>query len=112
MNKTLFIDTSDSTKTIVGIIYGNKKKLLEEKSDPVTKSQNVLPMIKKILREEKIRMSDLTAIEVNTGPGSFTGIRVGVTVANTLAWILKIPVNGKKSVDPEYSVSKFDFKNR
>ena len=35
-------------------------------------------------------------IEVDRGPGSYTGIRVGVSVANALGFALNIPVNGKK----------------
>ena len=38
----------------------------------------------------------LEGIEVETGPGSFTGLRVGVSVANALGYSLGIPVNGKK----------------
>ena len=43
--------------------------------------------------ERKIK--DISEIEVNTGPGSFTGLRVGVSIANALGWALGIPVNGK-----------------
>lgn len=59
-------------------------------------SQVLLPLIEKILKKNKLKFSDLKEIEVKTGPGSFTGIRVGVSVANALAFSLKIPVNGKK----------------
>jgi tRNA threonylcarbamoyladenosine biosynthesis protein TsaB len=50
-------------------------------------------------------MDQIKEIEVNLGPGSFTGLRVGVSVANALAWTLKVPVNGKKIgelVKPKY----------
>lgn len=103
----LYIDTSDSAKTIVEIRRGEEKKVFEAITD-ATKSQNVLPLIQKALDQEKIAFEDLTGIEVHEGPGSFTGVRVGVTVANTLAWALKIPVNNKKQVVPLYSPSKFD----
>lgn len=59
-------------------------------------SQVLLPLIDKILKSKKSRYEDLERIEVETGPGSFTGLRVGVAVANTLGFALKIPVNGKK----------------
>ena len=45
---------------------------------------------------EKMDFKDLDGIEVETGPGSFTGLRVGVSVANALGFELDIPVNGKK----------------
>ena len=73
-------------------------------------SQALLPLIVKILERRKIKFYDLVGIEVNPGPGSFTGTRVGVTVANVLGYVLDIPVNGKKGkiVIPIYEKSKFD----
>ena len=59
-------------------------------------SQVLLPLIEKILKVEKLDFNDLKGIEVETGPGSFTGLRVGISVANALAFSLMIPVNGKK----------------
>lgn len=92
----LEIDTSEINKTRVYLKDENQKivKILEEERKPG--SQVLLPMIKKIMALQKLDFKDLTGIEVNTGPGSFTGLRVGVSVANALAYTLKIPVNGKK----------------
>lgn len=59
-------------------------------------SQVLLPLIKKILGKNKVAFSDLEGIEVEKGPGSYTGLRVGVSVANALGFSLGIPVNGKK----------------
>ncbi len=53
-------------------------------------------MVQRLLEEKKAELSDLKAIEVVTGPGSFTGLRVGVSIANALGYALGIPVNGKK----------------
>lgn len=81
-------------------------------------SQVLLPQITEILKKNKIQFSDITAIDVNTGPGSFTGTRVGIAVANTLGFALDIPVNGSprfgeagkkgKIAAPRYERSKFD----
>ena len=105
---TLYIDTSDSSKTTVALIVDEVRKEYIEVTDKETKSQNILPLIENALQSEKLALKDLTAIQVYPGPGSFTGVRVGVTVANTLGWILKIPVNGKKIEIPVYEPSKFD----
>lgn len=59
-------------------------------------SQVLLPLISKLLDRQNLIFKDLTGIEVEVGPGSFTGLRVGVSVANTLGFALGIPVNGKK----------------
>lgn len=59
-------------------------------------SQVLLPMIEKMLEKNKLEFKDLTAVEVETGPGSYTGLKVGVSVANALGYSLNIPVNGKE----------------
>lgn len=94
----LYIDTSDNTKTIVEL----DNDRLEKPTGP-DKSQQVLILIDKILKKHRVKPADLTAIQVNQGPGSFTGLRVGIAVANALAFALKIPVNEKDGViEPIY----------
>ena len=93
----LFIDTSSNKQTIVRL--GNKE-LVQDSS--VWHSQVVLPMIANMLRRQGSTLTDITEIEVNPGPGSFTGLRVGVAIANALGYSLKVPVNGKQ-------VSKLDI---
>lgn len=86
----LYIDTSNSEKIVVGI---NKERYTADSK--VEKSQMLLSFIDKLLKKRKKKISDIKEIEVNTGPGSFTGLRVGVSVANTIGWALRVPVNGK-----------------
>lgn len=92
----LYINTSDSKVVTVSLKEKGKiiKSLNEENEYG---SQVLLPLIDKLLKENKLEFKDLKKIEVDKGPGSFTGIRVGVSVANALGFALKIPVNGKKS---------------
>lgn len=91
----LSIDTKD--QKVIRVALKNKgkviKTLIEENEYG---SQVLLPLIEKLLKSQKKSFKDLTGIEVETGPGSFTGLRVGVSVANALAFSLGIPVNGKK----------------
>jgi len=86
----LYIDTSDSEKLVIGL--GGQKWETEARKN---KSQILLSLIDEKLKELKKNPKDLTEIEVNLGPGSFTGLRVGISVANTMGWILNIPVNHK-----------------
>lgn len=63
----------------------------------------LLPLIEEALRENNCTFKDITEIIVATGPGSYTGLRVGAAVANTLGFLLRVPVNGKKAlVTPVY----------
>lgn len=91
----LYINTKDSKRVEVALKKGSQilETLVEEREYG---SQVLLPIIEKILKKNKFKYKDLKGIEVETGPGSFTGIRVGVSVANALAYSLGIPVNGKQ----------------
>lgn len=60
------------------------------------KVELLLAKIDRLFKVEGLTFKDLKAIEVNPGPGSFMGSRVGVTVANMLAWVLGLVVNGKR----------------
>lgn len=97
----LFIDTSKRNEVKVAIELNGK---VYEKVKKNVQSQNVLKLIDELLKEKKLKLSSIKRIEVNTGPGSFTGLRVGISVANTLSFSLKIPVNGKPAgqVHPQY----------
>lgn len=50
------------------------------------------PAIEKILKQERIEARELVAISVSTGPGSYTGLRVGNSTAKALAYSLRIPL--------------------
>lgn len=54
-----------------------------------------LDRIKQILSKHKVKLIDIETILVNQGPGSYTGVRVGITVANTLAWSLGLKIIGQ-----------------
>lgn len=88
----LSIDTTSREKVILTIIRGNKENCF--KFPTQDQSKDLLVRVDRVLKKEKIQLKDLQAILVNSGPGSFTGVRVGVTTANALAWTLNIPVWG------------------
>ncbi len=120
----LYINTKDQKQVTVVLKEGDKvvESLSEENEYG---SQVLLPLIEKLLKKysAKSRLNNvqnpevssgihlrggnvsaprdidwevLEGIEVETGPGSFTGLRVGVSVANALGFSLGLKVNGKK----------------
>lgn len=100
---TIFIDTTQTTEVIIGLFIDGKmhleKKAVERKS-----SQVALPLIVALLGKYKKTINDITDISVNLGPGSFTGVRVGVSIANALSYGMKVPVNGgERLVEPMYA---------
>lgn len=60
-------------------------------------SQTLLPQVAKLVGRNNLEFEDIKSIKVATGPGSFTGLRVGVSVANALGFALHVSVNGKIS---------------
>ena len=62
-------------------------------------SEELLPRIDSLLRGVAITPADLAAIVVGTGPGAFTGLRVGLATGKTLAHELNVPIVGISSAD-------------
>ncbi|MCL5283726.1 MAG: tRNA (adenosine(37)-N6)-threonylcarbamoyltransferase complex dimerization subunit type 1 TsaB [Armatimonadetes bacterium] len=62
-------------------------------------SERLLDEIDRLLRVAELNKSDIDGIAVDVGPGSFTGLRIGVMTAKTLAFALKVPVVGILSFD-------------
>ncbi|HEY2810615.1 MAG TPA: tRNA (adenosine(37)-N6)-threonylcarbamoyltransferase complex dimerization subunit type 1 TsaB [Rhabdochlamydiaceae bacterium] len=57
-------------------------------------SQTLLPSLAVLLQEKGLALQDIASLAVGVGPGSYTGTRVGVTVARTLSFGLNIPLRG------------------
>ncbi len=92
---SLFLDSSDK-KVIVALLSGGKliDSIIEENDNHL--SEKFLPMIERIIAKNQLQIDIIDAIYVINGPGSFTGVRVGVTTAKVMAWGLKkriIPIS-------------------
>ena len=104
----LTIDTSNSKKTKLALFWPHiKSQKLEFKSTKA--SQNLLIEISKLLKYNNIKLTDLKLIAINAGPGSFTGLRVGATIANTLGYILKIPAISIKNQTDILKLAKLAY---
>lgn len=62
-------------------------------------SDTLLTKIEELLSRNTLQLADLTGLVVYKGPGSFTGLRIGITVANSLGYALGIPILGVGEVD-------------
>lgn len=87
----LTIDTHDREKIIIKL---NEKEFVSTKKQ----ASDILSLIKASLIKEKKELKDISEVFVHTGPGSYTGIRVGATIAQTLAWSLNVPLNGQSTL--------------
>ncbi len=92
MVNILMIETS--TKKCSVAISQNGKLLdsIEEVSDKYLHSEKLHPFIDELLKRNKISPQDLSAVAVSKGPGSYTGLRIGVSASKGLAYALDIPV--------------------
>lgn len=95
---TLFISTYSNLLTI-GILKDDKLILKKEKESIKSHSTILIPTIDDSLKELNINTKDLSLIIVINGPGSFTGVRLGVTVAKTLAFTLNAKIKTITSID-------------
>lgn len=93
----LGIDTATDTMSVA---VGNASGILGELTTNLKKNHSVrlMPAIEQLLEECGIAVADLEKIAVSSGPGSYTGLRIGVTVAKTLAWDQQIPIVGISSL--------------
>lgn len=99
----LIINTIERNTIELGISDGETDLVQYETQN---QSNDLLVKINELLKRKQKSLKDITAIAVNQGPGSFTGVRVGITVANTLAWSLNIPVVGYPEGKLEDAISK------
>jgi tRNA threonylcarbamoyladenosine biosynthesis protein TsaB len=92
MKLTVHIDTSQKDATRVSL--RENSRTLRECEATRGKAQAVLPLIEKVLGDTGKTFEDIGEITAAIGPGSYTGLRVGLAVAITLSSLLGIPING------------------
>ncbi|MDG2420202.1 MAG: tRNA (adenosine(37)-N6)-threonylcarbamoyltransferase complex dimerization subunit type 1 TsaB [Gammaproteobacteria bacterium] len=92
MDQILTIDTSGS---LIRVALANTRGLISHKSIPSKQaSKKILVLIDEILRDSRFSLRELDCIGIVTGPGSFTGLRVGIGIAQGLSMALQIPLVG------------------
>src|SRR6266511_1772193 len=93
----LAIETSSSRGSIA-LLEG--RELIEEAPFPegLVHGREITVHLEEVMTRRGIAPGKLEAIAVGVGPGSYTGIRVGVTAAKTLAFALRIPVIPESSL--------------
>jgi tRNA threonylcarbamoyladenosine biosynthesis protein TsaB len=94
----LAIDTSNYP---LGVALIEDNQVLGEYITNLKKNHSVriMPAIQTLMKDCERVPAQLTKIVVAKGPGSYTGVRIGVTIAKTLAWSLKIPLVGVSSIE-------------
>lgn len=103
--KILAIDTSSKICS-VSILENNNVIIEKHSNDEKTHSQKLMPIIQQIFDESNLTLNDINLLACCIGPGSFTGIRIGVSTIKAFADVKKIPVIGITSLESlAYNVS-------
>lgn len=93
----LGIDTANSPLA-VAIVKDGQIITAEVTNIKVNHSAGVMPAIEHVFKRVNISPKEIDAIAVSQGPGSYTGVRIGVTIAKTLSWTLQKPLVGVSSL--------------
>ncbi len=96
----LGFDTSFLSGTSVGVRLPDGREFERSASRPGTgQQQNLMPMIDAALNDAGVSVRDADLIAVGAGPGSFTGIRIGISTAKGLAWARGVRTVGLSSLE-------------
>jgi len=84
----------ESTSTVCSVAISRNAELLslKELNNGYTHAENLHIFIEEILKENNLKAGDLNAVSVSSGPGSYTGLRIGFSAAKGLAFALNIPL--------------------
>ena len=98
MMKILAIDTSSSNASVA--ILEDQNVLIElNNEDEKTHSQKVMPMIDEAFKNIGLCLDDINLISCGVGPGSFTGVRIGIATAKAFVDSKNIYANGVTSLE-------------
>ena len=92
MATILCIETATTNCSVALSVNGSVIALKEDKSKQFSHAERLHVFIEKALSEAQIDKSELEAIAVSKGPGSYTGLRIGVSAAKGLCYSLDIPL--------------------
>ncbi|MCQ2010415.1 MAG: tRNA (adenosine(37)-N6)-threonylcarbamoyltransferase complex dimerization subunit type 1 TsaB [Sporolactobacillus sp.] len=91
----------DSSNLVMGVAVTTEQKVLGELTTNSRKnhSERLMPAIAQMIKAAGLEPADIDRIVVAEGPGSYTGLRIGATIAKMLAWTLKKELVGVSSLE-------------
>lgn len=97
----MFVLGIETATRVAGAAVVKDDRLVSERfvHNRKTHSQHLLPMIQQVLADADITPRELGGIAVSGGPGSFTGLRIGMAAAKSMAQVLRIPIAGVSTLE-------------
>ena len=90
----MYIVNIETSTKVCGVSLAKEGQLIDhiESNEGNSHAANLAPFIDKIIKQNKIKYEDLSAIAISKGPGSYTGLRIGTSTAKGLCYSLNIPL--------------------
>src|SRR4051794_8320527 len=98
MMNLLALDTSTPVAA-VALARGDGDVLVAPSDPDPRHGRALLPMVRDLLARSGLALRDLDVLAVGLGPGSYTGLRIGLTAAKTLAYATGVPLIGLDSLE-------------
>jgi tRNA threonylcarbamoyladenosine biosynthesis protein TsaB len=92
MAAILCLETATTNCSVAISVDGKIKAIREENNQKFSHAEKLHVFIDEVLKEAKIDKKNLDAVAVSKGPGSYTGLRIGVSAAKGLSFALDIPL--------------------
>lgn len=90
---------TDNPKAEIGIYDGDKELVYDTWQAHRQLAETIHTRIQQALKEANLKLRDIRGFVVYEGPGSFTGLRIGMSVANALAYGLGVPIVAESGED-------------
>lgn len=108
----LHLETSTKVCSVALSLNGNLKQLVESNDLAYSHGEKLTLFIEQVLKREGITATNLDAVSVASGPGSYTGLRIGVSTAKGLCFALSIPLIAIDSLLSLYEIAAFDHPSK
>lgn len=109
MTTILHIETATKVCSVALSVDGELKQLQELKDDGYAHGEQLTILIQKVLDLQGITSGMLSAISVSAGPGSYTGLRIGVSTAKGLCYALGIPLIAINTLESMAAIGKMNY---
>ena len=92
MTRILHIETATKVCSVALSENGSLKGLKEIEEDGYAHGEQLTVLIQDLLKEQGVSIKELDAVSVSSGPGSYTGLRIGASAAKGICYAMKIPL--------------------
>lgn len=109
MSYVLCIETATKSCSVALSKEGQLVGVKEHVSEKYSHSEQLTVFVKELLDQHQLSTTDLSAIAISSGPGSYTGLRIGVSTAKGLCYALDIPLISISTLEAMSELVKNDF---